>query len=83
MKSITIPLLTAVILAVSFGTTYAEESTIDVPFTIAEQNCIHLVDPETNREHYRCFWSADIMEDDYQPAELVPKYSVPNCLERP
>jgi hypothetical protein len=51
---------------------FAEESTIDVPFEIAEQNCVHLIDPETNREHYRCFWSADIMEDDYQPTQLVP-----------
>ena len=80
MKNITISLL-AITLAISFGTAYAEESTVDVPFDIAEQNCIHLVDPDTNREHYRCFWSADIMEDDYSPTELIPKYTLPNCAD--
>ena len=52
---------------------YAEETTIDVPFTIAEQECILLTDPDRPEfQAYRCWFTNEVMADDYQPPVLVP-----------
>ena len=78
MKKVLFPTLTFFIIMIGLSYAYAEEVTVNVPFTPDVKGCFYSYDKENNLFVYKCTWSMTPTDEEIiiiaeSDPELVPE----------